>query len=115
MASELIVRRHPAGLQKLVIADSPSSIALWRQSFGELLREFPQDVRDTIARGEAADPTGYLSAMFTVYAQHGLRVQPFPEEFMTTMSYRYGPKADSTVADAGLVYLVLLNTCLRRS
>ena len=105
MASELVVRRHPAGLKQLVIADSPASIALWRASFGELLQEFPQEVRDTLARGENADLVAYRTAVRQVYAVYGLRLQPFPEEFETTLRYRYGDDADRTVANAGCVKL----------
>ena len=100
MAAELVVRRHPTGLKGLVVANSPAAIDLWNKSLKELLSAFPQDVQDTVARGEDADPEEFFGAMLKVYAVHGMRIQPFPDEFMKTLRYRYGSGGDRTVANA---------------
>ena len=106
MASELVVRRRASGLQRLVVADSPAAVALWRQSFVQLLQTFPKDVQETVMRGEDADPEAYFAAVLKVYAVHGMRVQPFPDDFMTSMRYRYAVDADRTVPKAGCVVLI---------
>ncbi|KAH9945108.1 proline-specific peptidase [Epithele typhae] len=103
MASELVVRRHPKGLRRLVIADSPASVALWGQSFMQLLGEFPEEVQETVKAGEEKDLKAYREAVFKVYAVYGLRIQPFPQEFLTTLEYRYGDDADRTVPNAGIL------------
>ena len=101
LASEFVVRRHPKGLKRLVIADSPADVALWGQSFKELLAKFPQSVKDAIAKGESEDRQAWWDAMMVFYAQHGCRVQPFPQEFITTFSYSHGENGDPTVGKAG--------------
>ena len=103
MAAELASRRRAAGLRRLVIANSPAAYSLWTESLTALLRAFPEDVTGALARGENADLKAYREAIMKVYAVHGLRIQPFPEEFMATMEYRYGDDADRTVPNAGCV------------
>ncbi|RPD74898.1 proline-specific peptidase [Lentinus tigrinus ALCF2SS1-7] len=102
MASELIVRRQPKGLRRLVISDSPSAIALWRKSFMELLEKFPQSVKDAVAKG-FEDRVGYWNAMQEVYAVHGCRVKPLPKDLETSMLYIYGENADRTVDEAPIL------------
>ncbi|KAI0719392.1 proline-specific peptidase [Cerioporus squamosus] len=102
MASELIVRRQPKGLKKLVISDSPSAIALWRKSFMELLDKFPQKVKDAVAKG-FEDRIGYWNAMLEVYAVHGCRVKPLPKDLETSLLYIYGENADRTVDKAPIL------------
>ena len=99
MASELVVRRQPKGLKRLVISDSPSAIALRRKSFMELLDKFPQSVKDAVAKG-FDDRPGYWKAMMEVYAVHGCRVKPFPKDLETSLLYIYGENADRTVDKA---------------
>ncbi|KAI0749651.1 proline-specific peptidase [Daedaleopsis nitida] len=96
MASELVVRRQPKGLKRLVISDSPSAVALWGQSFMELLEKFPQWVKDAVAKG-FADPKGYWDALVEVYAVHGCRVRPIPKELEYSLLQVYGEDADHTV------------------
>ncbi|KAI0749647.1 proline-specific peptidase [Daedaleopsis nitida] len=100
MGAEFVLRRHPPGLRRLVIANSPASIALWRQSFAELLQAFPQDVKDAMERGPDGDREGHYNAILKVYAVHGCRVQPFPEELVKTVASTYGVEADRTVGRA---------------
>ncbi|KAI0775111.1 proline-specific peptidase [Trametes elegans] len=102
MAAELVVRRQPKGLQRLVIADSPASIALWTQSFKELVAEFPQDVQDGIAVGQK-DRERFWKAYLTVAAVHGCRAQPFPKELEYSLLQTFGEGADRTVANASIL------------
>ncbi len=99
MASELIVRRQPKGLKRLVISDSPSAIAKWRQSFGELLSKFPDWVKEAVANG-FADRTAYWKALQEVYAVHGCRAKPFPKDLEYSLLQTYGENADRTVSSA---------------
>lgn len=100
MAAEYVLRRHPAGLQRLVIADSPPDIGLWRQSFKELLKEFPQSVQDAIMRGPDKDLEAYYDAVKQFYTVHGCRVRPWPDELARSMEFEYGEDGDRTVARA---------------
>ncbi|KAM5531777.1 hypothetical protein V8D89_014547 [Ganoderma adspersum] len=102
LAAELVVRRRAGGLKRLVLADAPTDMVLWGKSFKELLEPFPQSVKDAITKGEDADRQGWWDAMMVFYAQHGCRVQPFPEEFLTTFGYAYGENADKTVVKSSV-------------
>ena len=99
MASELVVRRQPRGLKRLVISDSPSAIALWGKSFMELLDKFPQRVKDAVAKG-FEDRVGFWNALMEVYAVHGCRAKPFPKDLETSLLHIYGENADRTVDEA---------------
>ena len=103
MAAELVVRRHPASLKRLVVTNSPAAIDLWNKSLQQILGTFPKEVQDPVVKGESADPDGFFAAMLKVYAVHGLRIQPFPDEFLKTFGYQYGSNADKTVSNAGCV------------
>ncbi|EJF61532.1 proline-specific peptidase [Dichomitus squalens LYAD-421 SS1] len=102
MASEFVVRRRPSGLQRLVIADSPTAIALWGQSFFELLQQYPQWVKDAIAKG-FEDREAYWKALGEVYAVHGCRVQPMPKDLEYSLLQVYGEGADLTVENAPIL------------
>ncbi|KAI0776853.1 proline-specific peptidase [Trametes elegans] len=89
MASELIIRSHPRGLRRFVVDGSPADIAVWNRSSKELLEKFPQSVKDALAEGPAADREAYVNALKEVYAVHGCRLQPIPEEFVSTLLNNY--------------------------
>ena len=99
LAAEFVVRRQPKGLRRLVIADAPSATALWRQSFMQLLQEFPEWVKEAIGRG-FEDRETYWKALGEVYAVHGCRVQPMPEDLEYSLLQVYGEGADLTVKNA---------------
>ncbi len=101
MGAEFVARRHPAGLRRLVIADSPAAFDLWTRSFRELVGGFPQHVQDALAKEVDEDRQPYFAAMLQVYAVHGCRVHPFPDELIKTLQYQYADDADRTVTDAG--------------
>ncbi|KAI0667426.1 proline-specific peptidase [Trametes maxima] len=96
MASEFVVRRHPAGLQRLVVTDSPSDMVLWQRSLKEVMEKFPQWVKDAIAKGPV-DNEDYVKALSEFYAVHGCRLKPIPQEFVTTLLSKYGENGDRTV------------------
>lgn len=82
LGAEFAVRR-PAGLQRLVIADSPASMRLWGVAADALRSELPADVEQTLRRHEAAETTDsaeYHQAMQVYYDRHVCRVVPNPPE-----------------------------------
>jgi L-proline amide hydrolase len=86
LAAEYAVRR-PAGLRRLVIADSPASIGLWLEAAAELRRQLPPEVDETLRRHEDAGTTDdpeYAEAMAVFYARHVCRVVPNPPEVRAT-------------------------------
>ena len=86
LAAEHAVRR-PAGLRRLVIANSPASMADWRQAADELRAELPAEVREALERHEATgeyDHPEYRAAEAEFYARHVCRVVPNPPEVERT-------------------------------
>jgi L-proline amide hydrolase len=86
LAAEHAVRR-PAGLRRLVIANSPASMCDWREAAEKLRAELPSDVRETLERYEAVgdyDNPGYKAASDVFYARHVCRIVPNPPEVERT-------------------------------
>lgn len=92
--------RQPEGLRGLVIANSPASMALWREAAAGLRAELPPAVQATLERHEAAgttDSVEYRAASQVFYARHVCRVQPMPVEVARTFA---AIDADPTVYHA---------------
>lgn len=92
--------RQPEGLRGLVIANSPASMALWREAAAGLRAELPAEVQATLERHEAAGTTDsleYRAASEVFYARHVCRVQPLPAEVARTFA---AIDADPTVYHA---------------
>jgi len=92
--------RQPEGLRGLVIANSPASMALWREAAAGLRAELPAEVQATLDRHEAAgttDSAEYRAASQVFYARHVCRVQPMPVEVARTFA---AIDADPTVYHA---------------
>ncbi|MDT0261670.1 proline iminopeptidase-family hydrolase [Jatrophihabitans lederbergiae] len=82
LGAEFAVRR-PAGLQRLIIADSPASMPLWSVAAAALRAELPTEVDQTLREHEEAgttDSAEYLRAMQVFYDRHVCRVVPNPPE-----------------------------------
>ncbi|KAI0318247.1 proline iminopeptidase [Amylostereum chailletii] len=105
LAAELAVREPapPAGLRKVVLANSLPSIALWGQSVGMLLSKFPEDVQEGMKGGLKADPEKFRKAAKTFFAVHGCTAQPPPPEFLVAMEYILGERGPRPVADAEIL------------
>ncbi len=88
---------RPAGLRKLVLCDSPASMATFVDVANELRARLPPDVQETLTRCERdgrTDTDEYEEAMLVFYRRHVCRVDPFPDEFAQSTDQL---KADSTV------------------
>ena len=82
LAAEHAVRQ-PAGLQALVIANSPASMELWLAEANRLREDLPAEVQDTLLRHEQAgttDSAEYEAAEKVFYDRHVCRVVPNPPE-----------------------------------
>ncbi|KAJ7769803.1 proline-specific peptidase, partial [Mycena metata] len=100
LASEFIVRRQPRGLRSLILANALASSKLRNESLARLRPGLPDGVQATLKKQEEAGTTKtaeYKAAMMVFWAKHGCRVQPFPPEFLHSISL---PDEDSTVLDA---------------
>jgi L-proline amide hydrolase len=79
---------QPAGLNALVIADSPASMKLWVSEANGLRALLPNDVQETLTHHEQANTTDspeYEAAMLAFYERHVCRVVPFPAPFQRTL------------------------------
>ncbi len=88
LAAEFAVRR-PAGLQRLIIADSPASMPLWSEAAESLRAQLPPGVDETLRRHEQAGTTDsgeYLQAMQVFYDRHVCRVVPNPPEVAQSLA-----------------------------
>lgn len=89
LGSEHAVRR-PAGLRRLVIANSPASMSRWLRAAQELRSELPDEVRRTLDRHEQAgtiDSSEYRAASGVFYARHVCRIVPNPPDVVRTFAY----------------------------
>lgn len=87
LAAEHAVRR-PAGLERLVIADSPAAMPLWLEAAASLRAELPAGVDDALRRHEDAGTTTdpeYLAAVEVYYDRHLCRVVPNPPEVTASL------------------------------
>jgi L-proline amide hydrolase len=100
LVSEFIVRRQPGGLRRLVLANALASSKLRNEAIARLRPGLPEDVQAAFKKHEAAGTTKseeYKAAMMIFWAKHGCRVQPFPPEFLYSISLA---DKDPTVLDA---------------
>lgn len=73
---------RPPGLQGMVVADSPASMALWVSEANRLRADLPPDVQETLTRHEEAGTTGdpeYEAAVAVFYERHLCRIVPLPD------------------------------------
>jgi L-proline amide hydrolase len=89
--------RQPAGLNALVVANSPAQMDLWISEANRLRRDLPESVQQDLLRHEAgatySDPE-YVAATRAFYDRHVCRVSPWPAEVARTFA---AVDADPTV------------------
>lgn len=86
LGAEFAVTR-PAGLRRMVIANSPADMLTWVAEANRLRAALPAEVQDALTRHEAAGTTSspeYEQAVAQFYARHVCRVQPMPDELQRT-------------------------------
>lgn len=90
----------PPGLEALIIANSPASMALWLQAASRLRSELPDEVQATLLAHETAGTLGseaYKEASQVFYQRHVCRLDPWPDEVKRTFD---AMDADPTVYHA---------------
>lgn len=88
---------RPAGLRRLVLADSPADMATWVTVANEMRSLLPKDIQETLRRCEdegKTDSEEYEAAVLEFYKWFVVRVDPMPKEFVETME---NLKEDDTV------------------
>ncbi|KZV68540.1 proline-specific peptidase [Peniophora sp. CONT] len=83
LAADWVTSRHPAGLHRLVLADSLVSIELWKVSVNKLLRRFPKEFQDMLRKHEeegTTDSQEYQDGMTAFYQKHICTLDPWPEQ-----------------------------------
>lgn len=78
---------HQQHLRSLVLASTIADAALLKRELGRLLRDFPDDLRESLRRHEDAGTTDspeYADAIMTVYRRHLCRCDPWPPEVVKT-------------------------------
>ncbi|KAL1944211.1 hypothetical protein VTO73DRAFT_3396 [Trametes versicolor] len=83
--------RQPKGLKRLIISDSPASMALFVKAANEeLIAKLPADVRDAIIKHEKAETTDsqeYKDAVGVFYKRHLCRLDPWPIELLQSFEW----------------------------
>lgn len=72
---------NPIGLKRLVLANTPASVDLWKESIQKLRSDLPEDVQKVIndaeEKGDFENPE-YLEAVGVFYKKHLCLVKPWP-------------------------------------
>jgi len=85
LAAQYAAERTPKGLKRLIIANSPASIALCAQGMDHLLARFPEEFVQTIRKHEAegtTDSQEYTDTSMMFYKKHICTLDPWPEELI---------------------------------
>ena len=80
--------KKPAGLQALVVADSPAGMKIWVSEANKLRALLPAQVEATLQMHEAAGTTDspeYLAAMDVFYERHVCRI-PMPPDVLASFA-----------------------------
>ncbi|MEV3871764.1 proline iminopeptidase-family hydrolase [Streptomyces sp. NPDC049906] len=89
LAAEHAVLR-PGGLRRLVIANSPASMADWATDAARLRAALPAEAREALDAHERAgttDSADYAAASAEFYRRHVCRLDPMPPEVARTFAW----------------------------
>ena len=89
--------RHPQGLRKLILADTPTSVELMVEAAEKLRANLPKDVQETLLKHEkdgTTDSKEYEEAVEVYYDLHICRTKPTPKDFARSVELL---KEDDTV------------------
>ncbi len=81
---------HPAGLESLMIASSPSSIPQWIAETARLRRDLPEEVQEVLDKHEAAGTTDdpeYEQACEVFYRRHVCRLPEWPDYVLRSFQF----------------------------
>ncbi|KAI0776049.1 prolyl aminopeptidase-2 [Trametes elegans] len=82
---------HPKGLKRLILADSPASMALFVKAANEeLIPKLPPDVQDAIIKNEEAGTINspeYQEAVQVFYKHYLCRCDPWPAELLQSFEW----------------------------
>jgi len=97
MLGSRFASRHPTGLKKMVISNSPADMVTWVKVADRLRLELPEDVQAELKKHEANGTTEsqeYEDAVDVYYQRHLCRVQPYPADYLVAAE---SMKKDPTV------------------
>ena len=89
LGSQYAAMRKPKGLNKLIIASSPASMALFEETGKEYMKGVPSDVQMAFEKHESAGTTDsmeYKMAVGALYAKHVCRLQPMPKDVLDSFT-----------------------------
>ncbi|WP_088008330.1 proline iminopeptidase-family hydrolase [Indiicoccus explosivorum] len=79
----------PAGVRSVIFSSPALSARRWEQDQRKYLREFPQEIQETIERSEregTTDSETYAETVRAYYERHFCRVTPWPQELEDEMA-----------------------------
>jgi proline-specific peptidase len=88
LGAEFVVRRQPAGLQHLILANSLTEMSLWNESHVQLRKTCPQEVQDALREHEAAGTIWspeYQEATLKFYEKYACLMRPIPKELVFSL------------------------------
>ena len=93
IAAELIVRHHPKGLKSVVLSNTLTNTAEYRNSVRRMEQAMGDEVWLPIEKNEREKTTqdpNYIKAMRTFNEAHACRVKPFPQEILFSLIQKRG-------------------------
>ena len=88
LGAEFVVRRQPAGLKHLILANSLTEMHLWNESHAQLRKNCSQEVQDALRENEKAgtiDSPKYREAKLKFYEKYACLVRPIPNELVFSL------------------------------
>ncbi|KAF9267134.1 proline-specific peptidase [Marasmius fiardii PR-910] len=90
LAGQYAASRVPPGLRRLIISNAPASVATFEEGIHKLLQtRFPKDFYDMVKKHEregTTDSKEYQGASELFMEKHVCTVDPWPEEFMQSVT-----------------------------
>lgn len=83
LAGQYAIEKQPAGLRKLIIANSPTDMKVWVDVANRFRAQLPKHIQETLDRCEREGTTEspeYEEAVMYFYSLHICRLDPFPKE-----------------------------------
>ncbi|KAN0114525.1 Alpha/Beta hydrolase fold [Hyaloscypha variabilis] len=104
MLASKFAARHPAGLRRLILSNSPADSKIRYESTAEYRRELPEDVQAVIDKHEAAgtfDDPEYEAAYMVFVKRHIFSLDTFSEPLVKSMMEMAKDKTVANVMSGG--------------